>query len=115
MPLSNMAVRDIETVIHPYTNLARHREVGPTILNEGRGIYLYDDKGKRYIEAHTPLRFGPGYLPDYELDAPGAKSSRIGTVAGSPYTVADEENTRFLTPARCMASSSTREPATLLS
>ena len=25
-PLSNMAVRDIETVIHPYTNLARHRE-----------------------------------------------------------------------------------------
>ncbi len=34
-PLSNMAVRDIETVIHPYTNLARHREVGPLILNEG--------------------------------------------------------------------------------
>ena len=27
--LSNMAVRDIETVIHPYTNLARHRETGP--------------------------------------------------------------------------------------
>ena len=48
--LSNMAHRDIETVLHPYTNLARHREVGPLILNEGRGIYLYDDKGKRYIE-----------------------------------------------------------------
>ena len=55
MPLSNMAVRDIETVIHPYTNLARHREVGPTILNEGRGIYLYDDKGKRYIEGLAGL------------------------------------------------------------
>ena len=50
--LSNMAHRDIETVLHPYTNLARHREVGPLILNEGRGIYLYDDKGKRYIEGH---------------------------------------------------------------
>ena len=36
-----------------------------------------------YIEAHTPLRFGPGYLPDYELDAPGAKSSRI--VASQPW------------------------------
>ncbi|MBC8036590.1 MAG: aminotransferase class III-fold pyridoxal phosphate-dependent enzyme [Rhizobiales bacterium] len=50
-----MAVRDIETVLHPYTNLARHREVGPLILNEGRGIYLYDDKGKRYIEALAGL------------------------------------------------------------
>ena len=50
-----MAVRDIETVIHPYTNLAKHREVGPLILNEGRGIYLYDDKGKRYIEGLAGL------------------------------------------------------------
>src|SRR5262245_57818889 len=53
--LSNMAVRDIETVIHHYTNLAKHREVGPLILNEGRGIYLYDDKGKRYIEGLAGL------------------------------------------------------------
>ena len=42
-----MAHRDIETVLHPYTNLARHREVGPLIVSGGRGIYLYDDKGKR--------------------------------------------------------------------
>lgn len=55
MPLSNMAVRDIETVIHPYTNLARHRETGPLILNEGRGIYLHDDTGKRYIEGLAGL------------------------------------------------------------
>jgi 4-aminobutyrate--pyruvate transaminase len=53
--LSNMAHRDIETVIHPYTNLARHREVGPLILNEGKGVYLYDDKGKRYIEGMAGL------------------------------------------------------------
>ena len=53
--LSNMAVRDIETVIHPYTNLARHRETGPLILNEGNGIYLFDDKGKRYIEGMSGL------------------------------------------------------------
>ncbi len=37
----------------------------------------------RYIEDRTPLCFGPGYLPDYELDAPGAKSSRI--VATLPW------------------------------
>jgi 4-aminobutyrate--pyruvate transaminase len=53
--LSNMAVRDIETVIHPYTNLLRHRETGPLILNEGRGIHVYDDAGKRYIEGLAGL------------------------------------------------------------
>jgi 4-aminobutyrate---pyruvate transaminase len=53
--LSNMAVRDIETVIHPYTNLARHRETGPLILDRGEGIYLYDDGGKRYIEGLAGL------------------------------------------------------------
>ena len=53
--LSNMAVRDIETVIHPYTNLVRHRETGPLILNEGRGVCLFDDKGKRYIEGMAGL------------------------------------------------------------
>jgi 4-aminobutyrate---pyruvate transaminase len=68
-PLSNMAVRDIETVIHPYTNLARHREVGPLILNEGHGIYLYDSKGKKYIEGMaglwcTALGYGNEELAD---------------------------------------------------
>ena len=69
MPLSNMAHRDIETVIHPYTNLARHREVGPLILNEGRGIFLYDETGKRYIEGMaglwcTTLGFGEKRLAE---------------------------------------------------
>ena len=53
--LSNMAVRDIETVIHPYTNLARHRETGPLVLDRGEGIYVYDDAGKRYIEGLAGL------------------------------------------------------------
>jgi 4-aminobutyrate--pyruvate transaminase len=55
MRLSNMAVRDIETVIHPYTNLARHRDVGPLILNEAKGVYVYDDKGRKYIEGLAGL------------------------------------------------------------
>ena len=29
---------------------------------------------------------------------PVGKSSRMGTEAGSPYTVAEEENTKFFTP-----------------
>src|SRR6186713_218488 len=54
-PLSNLAVRDIETVIHPYTNLQRHRETGPLVLEEGRGIYVFDSDGKRYIEGMAGL------------------------------------------------------------
>ncbi|NNE22980.1 MAG: aminotransferase class III-fold pyridoxal phosphate-dependent enzyme [Rhizobiales bacterium] len=53
--LSNMAVRDIETVIHPYTNLAKHREIGPVIIEEGKGIYVYDNDGKQYIEGLAGL------------------------------------------------------------
>src|SRR5262245_27608563 len=54
-PLSNLAVRDIETVIHPYTNLQRHREMGPLVLEEGRGVYVFDSDGKRYIEGLAGL------------------------------------------------------------
>jgi 4-aminobutyrate--pyruvate transaminase len=54
-PLSNMAVRDIETVIHPYTHLARHRERGPLIIDRGQGVYVYDHEGNRYIEGMAGL------------------------------------------------------------
>jgi 4-aminobutyrate---pyruvate transaminase len=53
--LSNLAVRDIETVIHPYTNLHRHREIGPLVLEEGKGVYVFDSDGKRYIEGLSGL------------------------------------------------------------
>ena len=76
--LSNMAHRDIETVIHPYTNLARHRETGPLILNEGRGIYLYDDKGKRYIEGLAGLWCTAlGYGNDEIADAAHAAMKKV--------------------------------------
>lgn len=54
-PLSNLAVRDIETVIHPYTNLATHRETGPLILERGKGIRVWDTDGKEYIEGLAGL------------------------------------------------------------
>jgi len=46
---------DIEHYIHPYTNLATHLEKGPMILSHGKGIYVYDDKGKEYIEGLSGL------------------------------------------------------------
>ena len=53
--LSNLAVRDIETLIHPYTQLASFRETGPLILERGEGIWVYDTEGKPYIEGMAGL------------------------------------------------------------
>jgi 4-aminobutyrate--pyruvate transaminase len=53
--LTNLAVRDIETLIHPYTNLATHREVGPLVLERGKGVFVYDTTGKDYIEGMAGL------------------------------------------------------------
>ena len=53
--LSNLAVRDIETLVHPNTNLAQLRETGPLVFERGKGIYLYDTDGKAYIEGVAGL------------------------------------------------------------
>src|SRR5436309_14790534 len=55
MPLSNLAVRDIETVLHPNTNLAGFRETGPLVLERGKGACVYDSDGKAYIEGMAGL------------------------------------------------------------
>ncbi len=53
--LSNLAVRDVETLIHPYTNLATLRESGPLVLERGKGVFVYDTAGKAYIEGMSGL------------------------------------------------------------
>jgi 4-aminobutyrate---pyruvate transaminase len=53
--LSNLAVRDIETVAHPYTNLATLPQVGPLIIERGKGCWVYDTEGKPYLEGMAGL------------------------------------------------------------
>jgi 4-aminobutyrate---pyruvate transaminase len=52
---SNLAVRDIETLIHPYTNLEQFRQTGPLVLERGQGVHVYDSEGKSYIEGMSGL------------------------------------------------------------
>jgi 4-aminobutyrate---pyruvate transaminase len=54
-PLSNLAVRDIETLVHPYTQLAAFRDTGPLVIERGRGVRVYDNQGKAYIEGMAGL------------------------------------------------------------
>jgi 4-aminobutyrate--pyruvate transaminase len=54
-PLSNLAARDVETLVHPYINLARFRETGPLVIERGQGVYVYDSDGKPYLEGMAGL------------------------------------------------------------
>ena len=54
-PLSNLAVRDVETLVHPYTQLAVLRETGPLILERAKGVFVYDTEGRGYIEGMAGL------------------------------------------------------------
>jgi len=67
--LSNSQSRDVQSVLHPYTNLMKHRETGPLILESGKGCRVYDEHGKDYIEAMaglwcTALGWGENELAD---------------------------------------------------
>ncbi|MFC4352939.1 aspartate aminotransferase family protein [Fodinicurvata halophila] len=44
------AAKDIAYSLHPYTNARRHEETGPLIIERGKGVHVYDDQGKDYIE-----------------------------------------------------------------
>lgn len=53
--LTNLQTRDVETLIHPYTNLHAIRSTGPLVLERGKGIWVYDTEGKAYIEGMAGL------------------------------------------------------------
>jgi 4-aminobutyrate---pyruvate transaminase len=53
--LSNLAARDVETLIHPFTNLASFRDTGPLILARGEGSWVFDGEGKPYLEGMAGL------------------------------------------------------------
>jgi 4-aminobutyrate--pyruvate transaminase len=69
MPLSNAQMRDVQSVLHPYTNLVKFRETGPMVIERGEGVRVFDEQGKDYIEAMaglwcTALGWGENELAD---------------------------------------------------
>ena len=52
---NSAAARDIAYYLHPYTNIKAHEESGPLIINSGKGVFVYDDQGKEYIEGMAGL------------------------------------------------------------
>ena len=53
--LTNLAIRDVETLVHPYTDLAAFRNAGPLVIEHAQGVYVYDTEGRDYIEGMAGL------------------------------------------------------------
>ncbi|HXV24935.1 MAG TPA: aminotransferase [Alphaproteobacteria bacterium] len=41
--------------LHPFSHIPTLEEYGPTIVDHGAGIYIYDDQGRRYLEGNSGL------------------------------------------------------------
>ena len=52
---NSVEARDIAHVLHPTSNLAVHAKEGPLVITRGKGVYVYDNSGKEYIEALAGL------------------------------------------------------------
>jgi 4-aminobutyrate--pyruvate transaminase len=51
----SLAARDLESVFHPSTNLAKLPQQGAHVLVRGEGVYVWDDGGKQYLEGMAGL------------------------------------------------------------
>ena len=52
---NSYATMDAENHFHPYSNARRIEKQGPMIISEGKGIYVWDDDGNKYLEAMAGL------------------------------------------------------------
>jgi 4-aminobutyrate--pyruvate transaminase len=78
MKLTNLAVRDIETLVHPYTNLATFRDSGPLIIERAKGVYVYDTEGRDYIEGMAGLWCTAlGYGNEELVEAAAAQMAKL--------------------------------------
>ena len=92
--LTNVQVRDIEALVHPYTPLHRIREIGPLVLDRGKGVFVYDTQGKEYIEGMSGLWCaGLGFSDEEMVEAGTEQLKRLPyyhLFGGKGYEVAIE-------------------------
>lgn len=46
---------DVRTLLHPSTSISDHLANGPRIMAEGKGVYVTDSKGRRYLDGAAGL------------------------------------------------------------
>lgn len=53
--LNSLAAKDLEYVLHPFTNLAEHAEIGPIVIDRSQGVRVWDDNGREFIDSLAGL------------------------------------------------------------
>jgi 4-aminobutyrate---pyruvate transaminase len=53
--MTTHAQRDVQYQLHPFTNLSTHQNQGPLVITSGKGVYVYDESGREYIEGLAGL------------------------------------------------------------
>jgi len=70
--------RDAASVIHPLTNLKTHLDKGPVVIEEGKGVWVTDAHGKKYIEGMAGLWcISLGYGQDRLVKAAADQMTRL--------------------------------------
>jgi 4-aminobutyrate---pyruvate transaminase len=67
---NSYGARDAKVSLHPYTNARELEKDGPLVIERGKGVYVYDDQGKEYIEALAGLwSVGVGFSEERLVNA----------------------------------------------
>ena len=72
------AARDIAFHLHSYTNAKKNEAEGSLVISHGKGVYIYDDDGKEYIEGLSGLWcLSLGYGEERLVEAAAAQMRKL--------------------------------------
>ncbi len=70
--------REVQSFFHTFTDLPALRQHGPTVIERGEGIYVFDVQGNRYIEGNSGLwNIVLGYDEPQLVEAASAQYKRF--------------------------------------
>jgi len=52
---NSASARDVASVLHPYTDLEAHLRSGPLVITRGKGVRVWDEAGREYIDSLAGL------------------------------------------------------------
>ncbi len=72
------AARDVAFHLHSYTNAKKNEAEGSLVISHGKGVYIYDDDGKEYIEGLSGLWcLSLGYGEERLVEAAAAQMRKL--------------------------------------
>ena len=75
---NSAAARDVAFHLHAYTNAKKHEAEGSLVLSTGKGIYVYDENGKAYLEGLSGLWcLSLGYGEERLIEAANRQMRRL--------------------------------------